>query len=173
MGRIERVKTEIGNRAQHLQLAQKLQKQNERWWIAGADTFCFGLMMLPIERSGFTTTKLLISMAGAIGYLLLKLVTHRRKAPLTRWRNLSAAAFAVGTVWILLPAGLLLFDGEGNRENMYWLLCCAPFGWLLFAYCRLQIRRIRRRSAEAIERIRREQRRRRRLELLEASDTLL
>lgn len=152
--------------ARHAELFEQLQKMNDRWWIAGLKAFFFGLLLLPIKADWFSTAKLLAGIAGAAGYLLTEIITLRHRAPLTRWRSLSAAVSSVGVVWIVIPAYLLLFERTGNRENMYRLLGCAPLIWLLFAYCRLRIRRIRRDSAEEIDRLRQAERRRKRLERL-------
>ncbi len=154
------------DRESHIALLEQLQKQNERWWVTVLKTFFFGLMLLPIKTEWFSTAKLIAGIAGAASYLLTTIVTVLHLAPLTRWRRLSAAVSSVGVVWIVIPVYLLLFDRTGNRENMYRLLGCAPFIWLLFAYCRLRIRRIRRESAEEIDRLRQAERRRKRLEML-------
>ena len=154
------------DRESHIALLEQLQKQNERWWVTVLKTFFFGLLLLPIKADWFSTAKLLAGIAGAAGYLLTEIITLRHRAPLTRWRSLSAAVSSVGVVWIVIPAYLLLFERTGNRENMYRLLGCAPLIWLLFAYCRLRIRRIRRDSAEEIDRLRQAERRRKRLERL-------
>ncbi len=156
----------LADHARHAELFEQLQKVNERWWVAFLKAFFFGLILLPIKAEWFGTVKLIASLAGAAGYLLTEAASLLHRAPLTRWRHLSTAASVIGTVWIVLPAYLLLFDGTGDRENMYGLLCCAPFAWFLFAYSRLRIRRIRRESAEEIDRLRRTERRRKRLELL-------
>lgn len=152
--------------ARHAQLLEQLNKANERWWVGVLRAMCIAFMLLPLKTEWFSTAKLCISIAGAIGLCLTKVLTHLHRAPLSRWRHLATGAAVIGTLWIIMPAYLLLCEEQGNRESMFGLLCCAPFAWLLFGYCRLRIRRIRRESAAAIERIRREQRRRRRLELL-------
>lgn len=162
---INRLREKRADRRNHIVLFERLQKQNERWWISLPAAIFFSLTLLPIKTDTFGTIKLIVSIAGAILYCLTKLLTHLHRAPLTKWRHLSTAAGVIGTVWIVMPACLLLSDGQGNREHMLQLLCCAPFAWLAFGYARLRIRRIRRASAETIERLHREMRRRKRSEL--------
>ncbi len=165
MGWIDRLREKRANRQNHIALFERLQKQNERWWIAFPAALFFSLTLLPIKSDTFGTIKLIVSIASAVLYCLTKVIVYRRRAPLTRWRHISTAAFVIGTVWIAMPAYLLLFDGQGDRDNMIALLCCTPFAWLVFGYARLRIRRIRRESAATIERLHRELRRRKRLEL--------
>ncbi len=166
MKRITELRERRADLARHNRLFIQLSEANDRWWVSVLKAACISFMLLPLKAEWFSTAKLCLSIAGAVGYGLTKLITYRHRAPLSRWRHLATGAAVIGSIWILLPAGLLLFEESADRENMTRLLCCAPFAWLLFGYCRLRIRRIRRASAETIERIRREQRRRRRLELL-------
>lgn len=165
MGRFTEWRERCAERAKHIGTYERLQKKNERWWVTALRALFVGLMLLPLKTDWFSTTKLIVSTASGVCIIAMTVITELHLAPLTRWRRLSAASGSISAVLVLMPAYLLLFDGSGNRENMWRLLCCAPFGWLLFLYCRLRVRRIRRESAEAIERIRRAQHRRKRLEM--------
>ena len=135
MGWIDRLREKRANRQNHIALFERLQKQNERWWIAFPAALFFSLTLLPIKSDTFGTIKLIVSIASAVLYCLTKVIVYRRRAPLTRWRHISTAAFVIGFVNIGSGLGRLiggaLLDRIGRAPFMVGTACLSIAGALI------------------------------------------
>lgn len=149
---------------------ERMEKQNKRLSITKhiVSAVILTLIIVPIKSDDPGIEHGIITWCAIAAFFVVQFFSWRRKAPLTRWRNVKSKALIAALTLIVMPFILMLFhENTPSKWELYYLLWGGSVIFLiLFVVGRVMYRRTKAETEEEVERIRRREQRRKRLEML-------